>query len=82
MSALKYTTTSSSDIQPLRILHLISLRQVGGIERLYTEFINFRYPDQPLEHHTLLAKRNIATMLKKICKRVLPLFIILTTIDN
>ncbi len=65
MSALKYTTTLSSDIQPLRILHLISLRQVGGIERLYTEFINFRYPDQPLEHHTLLAKRNIAPMLKK-----------------
>ena len=47
----------------LKIAHLVSLRNVGGIERLYSEFINFPFPDIDVKHHTILAKKDIAPVL-------------------
>ena len=57
------TMPQNKDIPSLKIAHLISLKNVGGIERLYSEFINYRFREISLEHHTLLAKKKIASVL-------------------
>jgi len=47
-----------------RIAHLVDLSIVGGIERMYSQFVNFGFEQISVEHHTILARGNIATLLK------------------
>lgn len=44
----------------LRLIHLVSLGTVGGIQRDYCRFINTVIPDFPVEHHTLLTHSGIS----------------------
>lgn len=46
-----------------KIAHLISLSQVGGVERNYSQFINFQSKDIPVKHHTILTKKDISPLL-------------------
>jgi len=44
----------------LRLLHLVSLNSIGGIQRDFTHFINTRLPGRFVEHHVLLSRPGIA----------------------
>jgi glycosyltransferase involved in cell wall biosynthesis len=42
----------------------VPLRDVGGVERSYSEFIAFRDPDFPVEHHTIALGRGVPPLLE------------------
>jgi len=44
----------------MRLVHLVSLEAVGGIQRDYSQFINTQVPEMPVEHHTVLTRPGIA----------------------
>ena len=47
----------------MKIAHVVPLRAVGGVERSYSEFIAFRDPAFPIEHHTIALGRGIPPLL-------------------
>lgn len=49
----------------LKIAHYVGLHLVGGIERAYCDFINFKSHDFFVEHHTILVKNHIAPILRE-----------------
>lgn len=48
-----------SQLPSIKIAHLISLDTIGGIERDFSQFINFQPEALDVEHHTLLVKTKI-----------------------
>jgi glycosyltransferase involved in cell wall biosynthesis len=55
--------------QSLKIAHLISLDTIGGIERDYSQFINFQPAMMDVEHHTLLVKTKLAPAIKPLVEK-------------
>jgi len=58
-----------NQLQPLKIAHLISLDTIGGIERDYSQFINFQLARMDVEHHTLLVKTKLAPAIKPLVEK-------------
>lgn len=50
----------------ISLLHFISLQNVGGLEKAYCEILKSTIKDYRLFHHTILTKKNISHILKKI----------------
>ena len=53
----------------LKIAHLISLDTIGGIERDFSQFINFKPEAITVEHHTLLVKTKLAPAIKPLVQK-------------
>lgn len=49
---------------PMRLIHLVSLGAVGGIQRDYSQFINALVPEMPIAHHTVLTRPGIAPVIE------------------
>lgn len=51
--------------RPLKIAHCVGLHLLGGVERAYCEFINFKSHIFSVEHHTILVKNHIVPFLRE-----------------
>ena len=51
-----------------RFAHMINLGKVGGLERLYSQFISCRCPGHPVAHHTVLTREGIAAPIKTLVR--------------